>query len=283
MTTPTTPPDTGAVDAALANWRQGDCVVGEQWFVYRTNLDNPLTDGAQKAAAGETDLAEVNARGFVVVSQSCDLVRSCSTRPFVEVSPLVESEERNIRSVKRGRLPRYVFVPGLEDQQLVGDLDRVMTVEKSVAAGWEQTKGCKNDQEMRALTQAIARKRTRFAFPDDFGELARQLQNRLIDKHERQSQEGEGLRALREVRVRAAPSWDDAKVHINFWFIREGDQPDFNGTSWDKLVEGWLKLIPPTGRFTVVDGIVTTLDDLTARDFVESDPLDLDHLSVVAR
>ena len=32
-------------------------------------------------------------------------------------------------------------------------------------------------------------------------------------------------------------------------------------------------------RFVRVDGVVLTLDDLTARDFVESDPLDLDHLS----
>jgi hypothetical protein len=28
-----------------------------------------------------------------------------------------------------------------------------------------------------------------------------------------------------------------------------------------------------------VNGVVMTLDDLTARDYVESDPLDLDHLS----
>jgi hypothetical protein len=29
----------------------------------------------------------------------------------------------------------------------------------------------------------------------------------------------------------------------------------------------------------VVEGAVVTLDDMTARDYVESDPLDLDHLS----
>ena len=35
----------------------------------------------------------------------------------------------------------------------------------------------------------------------------------------------------------------------------------------------------PGGRFRSVDGVITSLDDLTARDYVESDPLDLDHLS----
>jgi hypothetical protein len=40
-----------------------------------------------------------------------------------------------------------------------------------------------------------------------------------------------------------------------------------------------LKRVPATGRFTEVDGAVLTLDDLTAREYVESDPLDVDHLS----
>ena len=39
------------------------------------------------------------------------------------------------------------------------------------------------------------------------------------------------------------------------------------------------KALPQSGRFVRVDGLVQTLDDLTARDYVESDPLDLDHLS----
>lgn len=26
------------VDTALLTWRQGDCVAGEQWFVFRTDL-----------------------------------------------------------------------------------------------------------------------------------------------------------------------------------------------------------------------------------------------------
>jgi hypothetical protein len=37
--------------------------------------------------------------------------------------------------------------------------------------------------------------------------------------------------------------------------------------------------VRPEGRLRSVEGVVTSLDDLTARDYVESDPLDLDHLS----
>lgn len=41
----------------------------------------------------------------------------------------------------------------------------------------------------------------------------------------------------------------------------------------------WLNRVQPEGRFRRVEGVVQTLDDLTARDYVESDPLDLDYLS----
>ncbi len=40
----------------------------------------------------------------------------------------------------------------------------------------------------------------------------------------------------------------------------------------------WLALVPPAGRFNR-EGVVATLDDLTARDYAESDLLDLDYLS----
>jgi len=101
----------------------------------------------------------------------------------------------------------------------------------------------------------------------------------LHEKHDKGTEEGEALRALREIRVGAAPSWDDEVIDIMLWFIRNEGESDFNGRSWDMFLEGWLKLVPATGRFRTVEGIVITLDDLTARDYVESDPLDLDHLS----
>ena len=56
-------------------------------------------------------------------------------------------------------------------------------------------------------------------------------------------------------------------------------EPEFEGKTWDSQLAAWLKLVPVGARFAPVDGVVVTLDDLTARDYVESDPLDLDHLS----
>ncbi len=37
--------------------------------------------------------------------------------------------------------------------------------------------------------------------------------------------------------------------------------------------------MPKRGRFVDVQAVVQTLEDLTAREYVESDPLDLDYLS----
>jgi hypothetical protein len=271
------------VDAALRNWRQGDCVLGEQWFLFRSDPDSPLTREAVEATADGSDTVDAEVLGLTVVTQSCDVVRTCRDRPFVEVCPLIPVEEiegTDLRQVERARFPRYAFIPGIADRGLVADLDRVMTVEKSVLMKWERIPGCADDLQRRDLQLAIARKRSRAAFPDDFVVLAKRLQARLKKKHgKKESPEGCALRALREIRVRAAPSWDAPEVHVFFWFVRDDDQ-ESQGLRWDEHLRMWLALVPPDGKFTVVEGVVVTLDDLTAREYVESDPLDLDHLSL---
>lgn len=271
------------IDQALDAWRQGDCVVGEQWFAHRLDVRSPLTPEAHEAAAVDVDLAESLVRGLMVATQTCDIVRPCSDRPFVEVCPLVEMDLALIREVRLGQRPRYAHVPGVERLGLVADLDRVMTVEKAVVAGWERTPGCSADRDARRLSLALARKRARVAFPDDFVALVSGLLRRLSSKHDKGSEEGRSSRALREIRVTAHPSWSAASVELLFWFIREEGHADFGGRSWEHHLDAWLRLVPKAGRFERIEGLVQTLEDLTARDYVESDPLDLEHLSTRER
>lgn len=94
-------------------------------------------------------------------TQTCDLVRRCADRPFVEVSPLVEVDDRVLREVERGRRPNYGFIPGVAPRRLVADLDRVMTVEKAVVAAWARVEGSRTDDDARRLSLALARKRAR--------------------------------------------------------------------------------------------------------------------------
>ena len=267
------------VDAALQAWRQGDCVLGEYWFIHRFDPTLPLTEASAAVRDQGVDLAESAVRGLVVLTQTCDIVRKSMERPFIEVAPIVEVSAQIAHEIERGRRPLYAIIPALRARGLVADLDRTMTVEKAVVAQWARIAGCRTDAEARRFALALVRKRARVAFPDDFTALVERLQLRLLEKHDKQSAEGRALRALREIRVRAAPSWDATTVEVTFWFIHEEEAIDFEGRRWDALLDGWLNLMPASGRFRRVHGAVLALEDLTAKDYVESDPLDLDYLS----
>lgn len=258
------------IDTAMAKWRQGDCVVGrEHWFVYRT-----LNSSAQTAELQEKEVA-----GQVVLTQTCDVVRSSHKRPYVTAAPLVPVSQNEMLQIERGQRPRYAFVGGVSGQRFVADLDRIMTVEKSVVTKWDRIPGCRTDDEIRAFANALARKYARFAFPNDFTSLVKRLQTRLLEKHDKSNDEGEALRALREIRIRAAPSWDADEIELTFWFIRDEESTSLNSNE-ETLLNSWLKLVPAAGRFKRVDGLIVSLDGLTATDYVESDRLDLDHLSM---
>jgi hypothetical protein len=269
-----------AVDATLATWRQGDCFLGEAWFVFGLASLLPLTDAAKEAASENLELAEIPVPGFVILTQTCDIVRPCQKRPFVEIAPLVEVNPDNMLEIQRGYRPQYAYIPGVSGQNLVADLDRVMTVEKAVVARWKRVVGCRTDDEARALAQAISRKRARVAFPDDFNELVGALHNRIKKKHDKDSPEGKALLALHEIRARAAPFWQAEAVELIFYFIRDDNEVTFQGKNWSDLLGQWLELVPKKGRYASIDGVVVTYDDLTAREYLESDRLDLDHLSL---
>jgi hypothetical protein len=82
--------DDEAVDSALSQWRQGDCALAEHWFAHRFAPEHPITPPARELAAAGVDLAESQVDGLVVLTQTCDIVRRCADRPYIEVAPLVE-------------------------------------------------------------------------------------------------------------------------------------------------------------------------------------------------
>lgn len=273
------PDEAAQVDAALADWRQGDVALDANWCFYAADGDAALTPEGAEAGPG-TNIIQVSTEGAVVLTQTCDIVRPCLARPFIELAPLVEVTEEVAHEIERGYRPNYAIVPALRAARLVADLDRTTTVEKPVLASWSRTPGWTTDEQARAFARGLARKRVRFAFPDDFNGLVRPLQSRILEKHDKGSDEGRALRALREIRVTASPSWDaPASVELFFSFVRNDAEPTFKGTGWDSYLEKWLKLVPPSGRFTAVEGVVLTLGDMTAQEYVDSDALDLDYLS----
>ena len=141
--------------------------------------------------------------------------------------------------------------------------------------GWTRIEGCRTDDERRELGQCIMRKSGRTAFPDDFVDLAFKLRGRILDKHARATREGEVLRDLWEIRVAAAPDWAAPRIELLFYFICDGEVPE----DAYELLKKWLALVPAAGRYVSIVGRIATLDDLSAKEYVTSDPLDFEHLS----
>lgn len=274
------------VNTSLRVWRQGDCVLGEHWFTWRYDPDIPITpssnqvDNQEGFISGESDIVEDACPGFAVVTQTCDIIRNCQDRPFLEVCPLLQVDEEEISLIRSGKRPSYAYLRGIESLNLVVDLNRVMSLEKPVIAKLERVPGCLLDVDSRNFAEALARKRNRFAFPDEFTNFVRPLSERMKRKHNKNSSEGEALRQLREVRVSASPSWTADSVEIFLFFIIDQNVDLTCSVNWDQHLEQWLGLFLESEKFIKVEGSVFSLSDMTAFEYVGSDRLDFDHLSL---
>ncbi len=259
-----------SVDDAIRHWRQGDVALEADLFVDMRAGD---------AGPSDPDVVTSEVPGLVLLTQTCDVVRVHTERPWVEVSPLVEMPDPALlASIERLERPQFALIPALRGRGLVADLDRTMTIDKVLLASWARTPGWATDAEDRSFREALARNRSRPAFDDDFVKAVRRLSTRLRKNHGKDSPIGHATTALTEIRVHASPSWSDAEVEVFFWFIHDRP-PGGSSIEWDRHVESWLGLLTPIGRFRDFDGTASTLDDMTARDYVDSDRLDLDRLS----
>ena len=134
------------IDAALNEWRQWDLALDETWFVHVADHSTPLSVAADQEVEGEGAQAVMSeTAGLVVVTQTCDVVRGCTERPYVEVAPLLKISPEHLREVQRGRRPGHATLPVLVEACLVADLDRVMTVEKGIVASWSVRAGYASD------------------------------------------------------------------------------------------------------------------------------------------
>ena len=277
-----------SIDDELLHWRQGDVSLDAGLeFLHLADLACPHSPASIRAVGGSDDVRPMKGlapvaeevEGVVVLTQTCDIVRSCKNRPFVEVAPLVRFDDETVKQVRKLKRPAFAFVANLAGKGMVADLDRVMTVEKAVVANWTRTSGWDTDDESREFARAIARKRSRFAFPDDFVGAAARFRRHIMEKHGKNTLEGSHLRALREIRVRGEPSWSHEAVNLTIWFIKERD-PNGADPGWTDLVLKWSALVDDSSRFRIETAIACRLEDITAREYVESDVLDLDGLSV---
>jgi|ERR1035437_4991230 hypothetical protein len=270
----------------LDEWQQGDCCFGEFWFLVRFRPDAPLTDDSKKVAALPTDgaeqgdIAESSWQGFAILTQTCDIVRDSRDRPYLEIAPLVPAEHVEIEAIRRGDRPRYAFLPGLEDRSLVVDLDLVNTIEKAVLIGKPRLQGCRTDEDLRQFAQALTRKRSRFAFPTDIGSMFKKWKSRIEAKHSRESPEGRLLRDMREIRVAATPGWTAEPVELDVYLVLPEVAPPETESLLVEHLKVWRTKIAPLGRIARLDFHPARLSEMTALQYMESDQMDFDHLSI---
>lgn len=273
------------VDRATEQWCQGDIVdlaVMSWWADGKLPLTEPA-EGITEDDPGEPGLSTVYAEadGLVIVSQTCDIVRDARTRPFVQLARLVRLPDQAAAEARRGMRPRFVPVPGAGSDAFC-DLDGIVTAEKSVLARSQRRVGLPTDIDRRRFGRAVGRSFSRFAFPDDLHSSLQPMVRRIRERHGRDSPEGRALRALEEIRVTGAPSWSANAIDVFLVFAppSASDATEVMADEeWDQIVDEWIARAEPHGVIRSVDGAMIPLDELTAREYIDSDLLDLDHLS----
>ncbi|MCK2166395.1 hypothetical protein [Thalassospira xiamenensis] len=270
------------------HWRQGDFWLGsEVSFMFTAKVSNPLSSVAKETVA-ESSLEDLNGsqyvpigddaiKGFCVLSQTCDIVRSADKRPYLEVAPLVSFSESDYKEIRNLKRPAFAIIPGAEKQLLVVDLDRVMTIDKGVLQGMPKSVGCFDDKQRSEFSRSLARKRARFAFPDDFNEACKKLVRRIKEKNKKDSAEGEFVRNLLEIRVSACPDWSSDNIEVQVWLIVD-DNFICREVKGD-IVDTWKGLFEGKEKYTMSMNICH-LRDITASDYVASHQMDLEDLSV---
>lgn len=306
------------VDVVAQDWRQGD-IIKLAGAVHLASGQAPLTVASVRVAARTDRRAVITvgtqaSDGVMVVSQTCDIVRSSAERPYVQLAPLVELDEDRARFARAFRMPRYA--PVLDDSRLFVDLDRLFTVEKAILLDRDRRPTVSDDTEAKALAEHIGRKFGRFAFPNDLGETLSDFVDGVRKKYGRRSPEGMLLEQLVDILVEASPSWSDDTINVTILFVLPAgflpvvDNPPFPSPGviawaaanrtiqdvaarlasqtlsaedqvflWQKLVGMWTERCTPVGVIGSVAPEVLNADELTYDRVLRVQRLELDHLS----
>ncbi len=249
----------------LDEWRQGDLTLEA--------IELPVI------ALDGQDLSwqAINASyGVVVLSQSCDIIRDVEMRPYIQVAGLVPATDGEIAKAIRKETPSRIHLDCLVGRNLLIDLDAAATVHKAVVAKWQRTSGCVSDEERRRIAVGFARHRQRFAFPDSFNELVRPVRRWIESKRNKASPQGNFVKAICEIRVHC-DNWDEP-TELTFIAVVNHipDKEEF--LEWESAAKS-LEEKATHDAYPTAEVRIVTYDDISAREYLESDRLDWDGLS----
>ena len=264
----------------VTRWQQGDFALAAGDLLYR---DLPLTGGEEKEMPESVldVVADENIPGFVVISQTCDIVRDPETHPYVSVCPLLHLEPKDIPNFESGRMPTLGFLPNLPSDLAV-DFARTMPISKQLMCSWDRHAGCETDVDRLLFARQLTRVFNRFAFPDDFNTALDPFKKSLQSKQFSVDAEfGRAIRSLLELRVYAHGAWDDPSgVDLTIYIIIDADEnrPERDRNAITTQLLPHLQKIKWSPKFRLHRDMryrPVTLADMQASEYLNSFPLDL--------
>jgi hypothetical protein len=257
---------------ALSAWRQGDFTVERFHF--------PVISAS---AHDEIDIGFTDACGWVVITQTCDIVNFGPNKDYVSICPIVEGSEQFQKDVTNGVTPAGAPLELRIQKNHVIDLGRTASIHKRALLEVARKDGFSTDHTRSVFAQCLERRYGRFAFPDwlSTGPL-RQLRDRAREKHKTGGPLGDVYKAVDEFRVRGNPDLESHGSAIGFYALVDAEKE--KKTTRQDIRKELLEL---AGKFNWPDAYVkedefftiVTLDEMSAREFRESHAVDLDFIS----
>lgn len=166
--------------------------------------------------------------GVVIVSQTCDVV--APNRPTIQVALRVQLQSTHAAEARDGKRPRYAHLPALGDDNFA-DLEFMATVDKRRVIALTRTPGVVEDLDGRFFSLAVARRYSRFPFPDEVTPWLRPLELVVVSRVRRaNSPEALALESVVQLRVEAADGWREAPFELKLVVIvTPGTLPMFPG------------------------------------------------------
>ena len=224
--------------------------------------------------------------GFVVVSQTCDIVSDPDKNPWVVVCPLVKVDSARTSEIERGGVPRFAIVENAPEGH-VAELGRHLTINKSLLVTWQRRQGFGDPAQALEFARSLERCFGRFAFPDAFNSSIAPLLKKLKGGYGKENAKmGRVARSLAELRVRPSPAWRSVEVRVRFFMILKSESKrEAKIEEVSSAFEALLSNLSWQGGFQVDDPPlqIGTYDDFLARDYIESFALDINALSFAAR
>jgi len=238
---------------------------------------------------------------IALITQTCDLQVTEPESRLCQVAPVVDRGETFAREAARGRRPGWAAVPW-HSPSSVADLSRITTVERSVLVEAPSVGRPGTAAERLHFAETVSRHFTRAALPDPIVDVLRPVLQRMKDKHDKQSPEGQCISLVATLRVEADPDLDDGAPTLTLLIVLEAaDLPplpegaELNDDHIDTLVkrgseaaaEQALAATDPVERREAwvalaelwIAPAVTIAEDATQVDSIEVEVLSGDELS----